>query len=329
MARRDSTAVGERTVPEAPARPAPGRRGRATAALAVLTALLLVGHRLVPNRVWRLGSLLEAFLPWVGLAVPLLLAAALLLRSRLALVAVLLPAVAWAGLLGGRLLSGDGGGHFDLTVVQHNVAAENTDPEGTATRLAGTGADLLAVEELMEPATGVYERILGGVYPYRARSGTVGLWSRFPLADVRPVDLKPADVHEYWKRGVRATARTPQGDLAVYVAHLPSVRISPTAGFTSARRDESARLLAAAVDAEPLQRLLVMGDFNSTLDDRGLAPVTSRLTPARGGFDLSWPAGFPLARIDQVLCRGATPVRTWTLPRTGSDHLPVAARIRL
>jgi vancomycin resistance protein VanJ len=114
----------------------------------------------------------------------------------------------------------------------------------------------------------------------------------------------------------------------VYVAHLPSVRISPTAGFTSARRDESARLLAGAVDAEPLQRLLVMGDFNSTLDDRGLAPVTSRLTPARAGFDFSWPAGLPLARIDQVLCRGLTPVDTWTLAATGSDHLPVAARIR-
>nr|WP_095876291.1 endonuclease/exonuclease/phosphatase family protein [Streptomyces sp. TLI_235] len=300
-----------------------------TAGLAVLTALLLAGHRLVPNRVGRLGSLLEAFLPWVGLAVPVLLAAALLRRSRLALAAALLPAVAWAGLFGGRLLPGGDGGRYDLTVVQHNVADDNTDPEGTAQRLAGTGADLLAVEELTGPAAGVYERVLGGVHPYQARSGTVGLWSRFPLADVRPVDLKPAEVHDQdWKRGVRATARTPQGDLAVYVAHLPSVRISPTAGFTSARRDESARLLAAAVDAEPLQRLLVMGDFNSTLDDRGLAPVTSRLTPARAGFDFSWPAGLPLARIDQVLCRGLTPVDTWTLAATGSDHLPVAARIR-
>ncbi|MEV7175464.1 endonuclease/exonuclease/phosphatase family protein [Kitasatospora sp. NPDC093679] len=329
MARGDGTAVEERTSREAPARP-PGRpRGRVTATLAALTALLLIGHRLVPDGGWHLGSLLEAFLPWAGLAVPVLLAAALLRRSPLALAAVLLPAVAWTGLFGGRLLPGGDGGRYDLTVVQHNVADENTDPEGTATRLAGTGADLLAVEELTEPADGVYERILGTVYPYRARSGTVGLWSRLPLTDVRPVDLKPAEVHEYWKRGVRATARTPKGDLAVYVAHLPSVRISPTAGFTTPRRDESARLLAAAIDAEPLRRTLVMGDMNGTLDDRGLAPVTSRLTPARGGFDFSWPAGFPLARIDQVLVRGATPVRTWTLARTGSDHLPVAARIRL
>ena len=106
------------------------------------------------------------------------------------------------------------------------------------------------------------------------------------------------------------------------------MRISPAAGFVSARRDESAGRLAAAVDAEPLQRLLVMGDFNGTLDDRGLAPVTSRLVPARRGFDFSWPAGFPLARIDHVLCRGLTPVDTRTLAPTGSDHLPVAARIR-
>ena len=106
------------------------------------------------------------------------------------------------------------------------------------------------------------------------------------------------------------------------------MRISPTAGFDSARRDESARRLAAAIDAEAAPHLLVMGDLNGTLDDRGLAPVTSRLTPARSGFDFSWPAALPLARIDHVLCRGVAPVDTWTLAATGSDHLPVAARIR-
>ncbi|WP_407660856.1 endonuclease/exonuclease/phosphatase family protein [Kitasatospora paracochleata] len=290
-------------------------------------ALLLLGHRLVPNRPGHVGSLLEAVLPWLGLAVPVGLVVALLRRSRRALVAVLLPALAWSVEFGGLLLPADGG-RYDLTVVQHNVGAGNADPLGTARALAASGADLIAVEELMDPATSVYESELAAGYPYHGRSGTVGLWSRYPLADIRPVDLKPADVHVYWKRGLRATARTPRGEVAVYVAHLPSVRVREQ-GFTSGRRDESASLLGAALAAEPLPRVILAGDFNGTLDDRGLTPVTSRLTPARSGFDFSWPAAFPVARIDQIMCRSVTPVRTWTLTATGSDHLPVAARVRV
>ncbi|GAA4880298.1 endonuclease/exonuclease/phosphatase family protein [Kitasatospora terrestris] len=304
------------------------RRVRAARAVPVAVAVLLLGHRLVPNTPWHLGSLLEALLPWLGLAVPVLLLGALLRRSRRLAAAALLPALAWTFAFGGRLLPG-GDGAYDLTVVQHNVAAQNEDPRGTARALAATGADLVAVEELMDPATAVYEQELAAAYPYRARSGTVGLWSRHPLSEVRPVDLKPSGLQVYWKRGLRVVAHTPDGEVAVYVAHLPSVRFGGLGGFTSERRDESAGKLAAVLDAEPLQRVILAGDFNSTLDDRGLAPVTSRLTAARSGFDFSWPAAFPVARIDQILCRGLTPVRTWTLPATGSDHLPVAARIRV
>ena len=45
--------------------------------------------------------------------------------------------------------------------------------------------------------------------------------------------------------------------------------------------------------------------------DRGLRPVTSRLAWARSGPALSWPAAAPVARIDQVMPRGAEgrPVR--------------------
>jgi vancomycin resistance protein VanJ len=127
----------------------------------------------------------------------------------------------------------------------------------------------------------------------------------------------------------RCGVRTPSGDLAVYVAHLPSVRLRLPDGFGSGWRDESAAALGAAVAAEKLDRVVLLGDLNGTLDDRGLAPVTSRLTPAQEGFGFSWPAAFPLARIDHVLTRSVTPVAAWTLPATGSDHLAVAARVTL
>ncbi|MFF3677939.1 endonuclease/exonuclease/phosphatase family protein [Streptomyces sp. NPDC002120] len=302
-------------------------RGRVTASLAVLTAGLLAFHRAVPNGVGRLGSLLEAFLPWLGLAVPVLLVAALVRRSATALSALLLPATAWAVLFGGLLLPSGGGPH-DLTAVQHNVSDENPDPAGTAAALLRTAPDLVALEELTPAALPVYASALAAEFPHHAVEGTVGLWSRHPLTEVRRLDIKPAGIGEGWSRGLRAGVRTPRGEIAVYVAHLPSVRIRPS-GFSSGPRDESADLLGAAVAAERLDTVILLGDLNGTVDDRGLAPLTSRLRAPRRGVAFSWPAALPVSRIDQVLTRSATVADVRTLPATGSDHLPVAARITL
>ncbi|MGW5851794.1 endonuclease/exonuclease/phosphatase family protein [Streptomyces sp. NPDC055254] len=304
-----------------------GARGRATAALAVLTAALLAFHAAVPNSVGRLGSLLEAFLPWLGLAVVPLLVLALVRRSAVALVAVLLPATVWAYLFGAMLLPADPGAP-DLVVVQHNVSDENADPGGTARALIAQAPDLVALEELTPAALPVYEAALSGRYPHHVVEGTVGLWSKHPLADARPTDIRPRGFDDGWNRGLRATARTPRGEIAVYVAHLPSVRIGP-GGFGSGPRDESARLLGAALAAEPLDRVILLGDLNSTVDDRGLAPVVSRTNAPRGGFAFTWPASFPLSRIDHVMARSAAVSGVRTLPATGSDHLPVLARVTL
>ncbi|MFF4099550.1 endonuclease/exonuclease/phosphatase family protein [Streptomyces sp. NPDC001903] len=302
-------------------------RGRVLAGLAVLAACLQAFHGAVPDGLpGRPGSLLETFLPWLGPAAPVLAALALLRRSAVAALAALLPAAAWLGLFGGHLLP-CGDGASDLLAVQHNVSDENPDPAGTARALAAAGADLLALEELTPAALPTYAAVLAPRYPYHAVVGTVGLWSKHPLADVRPVDIRPTGVGEGWDRGLRATARTPRGEVAVYVAHLPSLRLSPAHGFGSARRDESAVLLGAAIAAEPTEPLILLGDLNGTVDDRGLDPVTSRMDPPSRDFAFSWPASLPLARIDQVLTRSASVTRIRSLPATGSDHLPVAARI--
>ncbi|MFF8970888.1 endonuclease/exonuclease/phosphatase family protein [Streptomyces sp. NPDC014995] len=298
------------------------------AACAVLTAGLLAFHRVVPNSPGRLGSLLEAFLPWLGLVVPVLLGQALLRRSATALVALLLPVAAWTYLFGGLFLPGATSGQHDLVVVQHNVSDQNTDPAGTARALADAGPDLIALQELVPPALPVYQKALAPGYPYHAVRGTVGLWSKHPLTDARPLDIKPRGIVEPWSRGLRTVVHTPHGEIAAYVAHLPSVRIRAS-GLASSWRDESAGLLGRAVAAEQLRTVILLGDLNGTVDDRGLAPLTSRMNVAGRGFAFSFPAAFPLARIDQVMARSATVTHIRTLPTTGSDHLPVAARIAL
>ncbi|MER5884025.1 endonuclease/exonuclease/phosphatase family protein [Streptomyces sp. NPDC001941] len=309
-----------------PRRTGPWRRGRVLAGAAVLSALLMLGHSLVPNTPGNLGSLLETFLPWLGLAVPLLLALAAVRRSATAALAVLLPALVWTSLFGGGFLDKTGSGG-DLTVVSHNVDEGNRDPRGTARALATSGAGVLALEELSSKAAKVYEEELAADYPYHSVQGTVGLWSRYPLRDARPVAIMP------WTRALRATVDTPKGPLAVYAAHLASVRVHPASGFGTERRNDAAQKLADAVRAEPLPRVMVVGDFNGSTDDRALHGVVDGLRSAQdeagAGLGLSWPASFPLVRIDQVLVKGVTPVSAWTLPGTGSDHLPVAASVRL
>lgn len=303
-----------------------GGRGRVLAGAAVVTAVLLMFHRAVPDRLGGLGSLLESFLPWLGAVVAVLFVLAVVRRSAFALVALLLPAAAWTYHFGGLFLPAPDPGADDLVVVQHNVSDENTDPAGTARALARAEPDLVALEELVPPALEVYAQTLAADYPYRVVRGTVGLWSKYPLSGSRPLDIKPRDIEDDWERGLRAVAHTPRGEVAVYVAHLPSVRVRAS-GLASSWRDESAGLLGDALAAEELSRVVLLGDLNGTVHDRALDPLTARLNVAERGLALSFPAGFPLARIDQVMARAGTVGALRTLPATGSDHLPVLARV--
>ncbi|WP_324786841.1 endonuclease/exonuclease/phosphatase family protein [Streptomyces sp. H51] len=321
-------------------RPGPWKRGPVFAAAALLLGLILLLHAEIPNRIGGLGSLVETFLPWFGLMVPVLLAGALWRRSASAVAALLLPAVVWFDLFGGLLgdKSRPGG---DLTVVSHNVGADNPDPAGTARDLAASGADVLALEELTPRARGTYERELAKTYPYHTVQGTVGLWSRLPLSDTRPVDAgmdygplaatKPADVKPADNRALRTTVATGRGPLAIYVAHLGSVRVNPRSGFATAQRDRGARALGEALAAERNGRVVLLGDLNGTLDDRAFADLTARMRSAQDaagdGFGFTWPAKFPVARIDEILVRGVAADSSRVMPTTGSDHLPVAARI--
>jgi vancomycin resistance protein VanJ len=321
-------------------RPGPWKRGMVLAALALLLGLFMLLHAKIPNRIGNLGSLVETFLPWFGLFIPVLLAGALWRRSASAVAALLLPVLVWLNLFGG-LLSDKSHAGSDLTVASHNVGADNPDPAGTARDLAGSGADVLALEELTQQARDTYEKELAKAYPYHTVQGTVGLWSKLPLSDTQPADVKmdygpladimPVDIKMDSTRALRTTVATDHGPLAVYVAHLGSARVNPRAGFSTAQRDRGAQALAKTIAAEQNERVVLLGDLNGTMDDRAFADITSQMHSAQDaagdGFGFSWPAKFPVARIDQILVRGVEPKSSWLLPATGSDHRPVAAGI--
>lgn len=336
----DTRRAGIRRAIRIGSRPGPWKRGLVLAALALLLGLLMLLHAKIPNQTKNLGSLVETFLPWFGLFIPVLLAGALWRRSASAVAALLLPVTVWLNLFGGLLTDKSHPGS-DLTVAGHNVSADNPDPARTARDLAASGADVLALLELTQQARGTYEKELAKAYPHHTVQGTVGLWSKLPLSDTQPVDTemdygpladtKPVDIKMADNRALRTTVATNHGSLAVYVAHLGSVRVNPRAGFSTGSRDRNAQALGKAIAAEQNERVVLLGDLNGTMDDRAFADITSQLHSAQraagDGFGFTWPAKFPVARIDQILVRGVEPDSSWVLPATGSDHLPVAAGI--
>jgi hypothetical protein len=71
--------------------------------------------------------------------------------------------------------------------------------------------------------------------------------------------------------------------------------------------------------------VVLLGDLNGTMDDRAFADITSQMHSAQDaagdGFGFSWPAKFPVARIDQILVRGMQPEGTgrWR-PESAGEH---------
>jgi len=289
--------------------------------LAVLVMALLEFHEQVPN-LGNLGSLLETFLPWFGFAVLPLGAVAVLRRAPLAIGAVAALSALWLFQFATTLWPKDDG-EGALRVVTHNISALNTSTRQTAAALLDADADLVAIEEIEGASKAIINDAFGADYPHVADGGTVGLWSKHPISASEPLDLGLS-----WPRALRAVVETDQGPVAVYVVHLASVRVG-VLGFTSSQRDTAVRLLADEVAADPVRQVIVMGDFNGSSYDRALTPLLDEVRSAQRvagrGFGFTWPARFPMARIDQILVRGLQPRSAWVMDRTGSDHRPVAA----
>ncbi|MGW1092180.1 endonuclease/exonuclease/phosphatase family protein [Streptomyces sp. NPDC002596] len=186
--------------------------------------------------------------------------------------------------------------------------------------------DIIALEELPSGQVPAYEAALADRFPYHSVQGTVGLWSKYPMSNTRPVDIKMG-----WTRAMRSTVTTPKVEVAVYVAHMPSVRVKLHAGFTANQRDDNADALGEAIAHERLGKVILLGDLNGTMNERSLNEVTSQMRSTQGaaGDGFGWPASSPMARIDQIMVKGVEPMSSWTLPATDSDHLPIAARVEL
>ncbi|MGC5014008.1 endonuclease/exonuclease/phosphatase family protein [Streptosporangium sp. DT93] len=282
-------------------------------------ALTLGGHRLLPE-LGGFTPVLESLLPWLGAAVPVLLVLALATRSWQVIFTALLPATVWAVMFGPAMLRTPPGGPSDLSVATLNVGATNGD-SADAVRSVSEGRDLVAVQELTPG--GPAAEVLNDRFPHRYRIATVGLWSRFPIAEARK-----ADIGLDWARALRAVVVTPRGRVTVYVMHLASARPGQTD-----LRDETLTYARRMIDKDESPHLLLLGDLNTATTDRkrsGLVPPLSDAQQEAGaGFGFTWPAAFPVTRPDHILYRGMTATTASVEPAAGSDHRAAVASLRL
>jgi len=282
------------------------------AAAAVILALGILFAPRIPS-LNGVGSAWSSFLPWTAVLIVLLAALAAIRRSWWAAAAVTITALVWSVTFVPQLLPARAAARADLLVATQNIGAANDDPAATVRGLLGTGAGLVAVQEITGPAESALDT-LDAAYADHARVSTVGLWSQWAMDTPEPLELGLS-----WARAFRTVVHHPDGDIAVYTVHLPSVRPGETA-----QRDEAVAELAALVRADQAGRVLVLGDLNTASTDSALNPLTDLLADSRatvgGGFGFTWPATFPITRPDDVLARGLTPVSDQVMAAGGSDH---------
>jgi endonuclease/exonuclease/phosphatase family metal-dependent hydrolase len=219
-----------------------------------------------------------------------------------------------------------------LRLFSANVHFANPDIGWIAEEITATTPDVVALQEIdLDGAAGLRKSGALGRFPYAAtvlRTGpaAIGLWSRFPLADVRVDDV-------YGMPFISATMVSGGRRLRVYTVHL----IAPLDG-DRVRWRAQLRWLDEELRRQP-EPLVVSGDFNATRYHPSFRSLLSdRLGDAHErhgrGWAMTWPGDQwplpPLMRIDHVLVSPDIGVRSVREGLgQGSDHRPIIADLVL
>jgi endonuclease/exonuclease/phosphatase family metal-dependent hydrolase len=219
-----------------------------------------------------------------------------------------------------------------LRLFNANVHFANPDIGRIAEEIVAASPDLVALQEVDPDAVaGLRKSGALGRFPYAAtaiRTGpaAIGLWSRFPLANVRVQDV-------YGMPFISVTVTSAGRRLRIYTVHL----IAPLGG-DRVRWRAQLRWLDKEFGGQH-GPLLVSGDFNATryhpsfrrlLSDR-LGETHERIGR---GWAMTWPRDQwplpPLMRIDHVLVSPDIGVRSVKEGiGQGSDHRPIVADLVL
>ncbi|MBL9079058.1 MAG: endonuclease/exonuclease/phosphatase family protein [Planctomycetes bacterium] len=153
-----------------------------------------------------------------------------------------------------------------------------------------------------------------------------GLFARLPLRQAANVPLGVD-----WAPAVRAVVTTAAGDIGLLGVHTPR----PGGAERCRNRDRALAAIAGALAGLP-ERRLVVGDCNATPWNHAFGAMlrAARLDAASArAFRPTWPAQLPWplrVPIDHVLLGGGLQLVACEVGAPfGSDHLPLAATVRL
>ncbi len=213
-----------------------------------------------------------------------------------------------------------------LRVASANLAAADAEAAQAFAQLAGVSAGVILVQELDQAGLdAILATAAVADYPFQIldpREGFYGsaIFSRWPLE---------GDV--LWVAGwpmTHGTVTVGDADIRVINVHL----IAPTTnGSIELWKDQYSELSAIA-EAESAP-LLVMGDFNATMQHRPLqvlvdTGLTDIFLDTGKGHGATWPVGgrlpWPILRLDRALANsGLLPLAHHHGEAIGSDHRPI------
>jgi vancomycin resistance protein VanJ len=273
---------------------------------------LLLWHRAIPDSGGVMG-LVESVLPWIGVLILVLAVVAAVRRSAFIGLGAAASVIVWLFLFLPHVVPAHPDGTPNVTVISQNVDASNPDPAHTVATLAARDPQVIALQELTSTSTAAALAELDGRYPHHYIVGTVGVWSELPLSDEHSLTLGLG-----WKRALRVDVETADGPVRLYALHAASLRPGEYAV-----RNKMLNTLTTTLEADQSSKLIALGDFNAASTDRSFTQLLSTVTEPRltqWGFGFTWPARFPVARVDHVLQRGLTVVSSRVLAANGSDH---------
>ena len=228
-----------------------------------------------------------------------------------------------------------------LAVATYNIHGcvgrdRKTSPERVAEVIRELDAEIVGLQEVdSRPGTTTesqqmdylarvtrYEAISGPTIQRHDHSYGNVLLSRLPIHAVRQIDLS---LRGREPRGaIDADLETHGGRLRVLVTHL---------GLRAAERRSQLHRLSEVLPRDPLEPLVLMGDFNEW------QPYRSTLRKLRARFGRSqappsFPSRCPVIALDRIWISPlsslvATHVHKTALARVASDHLPIKALVRL
>lgn len=327
--------------------------------LAVYGLAWAVIHRYL----WQM-DIMSNFTALYFLPAPILLVVALIFKRRRWAALLVIPLVVFTIKYGPRFIPREPANSTvsdtpALTVMTMNVLKRNTDWTSIKAQIQAANPDIITMQEIPDALLTELWPSLAEMYPYNLHApspmeeSNSGILSRYPFTEQESLYL-PEDYH---LAHVRVVVKVQDKSFVVYGLHLAAPTFMRTTTpsriigkvfpyiYTGFYRQWQMGAFYPKLAEETLP-VLVMGDFNTadSSADYTTFKTTTGLqdTYSEVGFGLgfSFPTNVdigdtrvpfvPVMRLDYVWHTSQwQPLSAWLGGSTGSDHLPLIARLKL